>query len=388
MPIPASINDLSTTAGSNSPAGSESPSLIDDYLRTYASYIALLRDAAQNNSFNIATAGGSANAITATYSPAVTTLTDQMTLSFKASLANTAAATFSPNGLAAKPIVGVAHAALRGGEIIANGEVSLIYNSSVGGGSWVLVFSTGADPGRLQSQGLTAFTSAGTSPALTLTPAPALTGYAANQRFRVKFSAGSTGADTLNISGLGAKSLKQYGAAGAKIAAGFASGQLSDVEYDGTDMVVLDPLPTGSLITRISSATVQAVSGTTVTPQVFTPLSYSFTGDGGVYRIFVKINLEVETINAATGPSNAAVIKLLNGATPLDISATNISVPEVAGRSMVLAWSGTLSGSVVLTATFEKTWANGSITVNGDRDDNTSNISGQQSSIEVYRMGA
>lgn len=44
MPIPSSINDLSTTAGSNSPAGSESPSLIDDYLRTYASFIALLRD--------------------------------------------------------------------------------------------------------------------------------------------------------------------------------------------------------------------------------------------------------------------------------------------------------------------------------------------------------
>lgn len=44
MPIPASIADLSQTAGSNSPAGSESPSLIDDYLRVYASYIALLRD--------------------------------------------------------------------------------------------------------------------------------------------------------------------------------------------------------------------------------------------------------------------------------------------------------------------------------------------------------
>jgi len=44
MPLPSSINDLSTTAGSNSPSGSESPSTIDDYLRTYASYIALLRD--------------------------------------------------------------------------------------------------------------------------------------------------------------------------------------------------------------------------------------------------------------------------------------------------------------------------------------------------------
>jgi hypothetical protein len=44
MPLPSSISDLSQVAGSNSPAGSESPSLIDDYLRTYASYIAILRD--------------------------------------------------------------------------------------------------------------------------------------------------------------------------------------------------------------------------------------------------------------------------------------------------------------------------------------------------------
>lgn len=44
MPLPSSINDLSTTASANSPAGSESPGLIDDYLRTYASYIAQLRD--------------------------------------------------------------------------------------------------------------------------------------------------------------------------------------------------------------------------------------------------------------------------------------------------------------------------------------------------------
>jgi hypothetical protein len=235
----------------------------------------------------------------------------------------------------------------------------------------------------VRNQTLTAFTTAGTSPALTLAPAPAIPAYASNQRFRVKFSANSTGADTINISGKGPKSLKQYSSTGAKIPAVFANGQLADVEYDGTDAVVKDPLPgsTTSLLARLSSATVQAVSGTTITPQVFSPLSHSFTADGSLYQIFVKINLEVETINATTGTSNAVVIKLLNGAMPLDISASNISVPEIAGRSMVLAWSGTLSGVVVLTTTFEKTWANGSVTVNGDRDDNTSNISGQISSI-------
>jgi hypothetical protein len=44
MPVPASINDLSTTAGSNSPAGSETPTEGDNYIRTHASFIALLRD--------------------------------------------------------------------------------------------------------------------------------------------------------------------------------------------------------------------------------------------------------------------------------------------------------------------------------------------------------
>lgn len=44
MPVPASINDLSTTAGSNSPPGSESPAALDDYQRAHASFIAQLRD--------------------------------------------------------------------------------------------------------------------------------------------------------------------------------------------------------------------------------------------------------------------------------------------------------------------------------------------------------
>lgn len=44
MPVPASINDLSPTAGNNSPAGSESPTTTDDYLRSLAAFIAVLRD--------------------------------------------------------------------------------------------------------------------------------------------------------------------------------------------------------------------------------------------------------------------------------------------------------------------------------------------------------
>lgn len=44
MPVPATINDLSTTVGSNSPAGTETPKDGDNYLRAHASFIASVRD--------------------------------------------------------------------------------------------------------------------------------------------------------------------------------------------------------------------------------------------------------------------------------------------------------------------------------------------------------
>jgi len=43
MPVPSTIADLSTTAGSNSPAGTEAPSTLDNYQRAHASFIAQLR---------------------------------------------------------------------------------------------------------------------------------------------------------------------------------------------------------------------------------------------------------------------------------------------------------------------------------------------------------
>lgn len=44
MPVPTSINDLSQTAGSNFPPGTEYPSSLNDVQQAHASFIALLRD--------------------------------------------------------------------------------------------------------------------------------------------------------------------------------------------------------------------------------------------------------------------------------------------------------------------------------------------------------
>ena len=95
----------------------------------------------------------------------------------------------------------------------------------------------------VQAQTYTAFTTAGVAPTFTLTASPAIAAYAAGQRLRVKFGSAGNGADTLNVNALGSKSLKQYDATGAKVAAVIAANQLVDVEYDGVEFVLLDPLP-------------------------------------------------------------------------------------------------------------------------------------------------
>ncbi|MFV3379606.1 hypothetical protein [Pseudomonas sp. NY15354] len=104
---------------------------------------AALRLMLQQAAGNYALDTGTANTYLAAYTPAVSAPVDGMVLKFKAKTANTGVSTFSPNGLLAKPIVGAAHAALQGGEIVANGEVWLQYNSSIGTGSWVLIDSSG-----------------------------------------------------------------------------------------------------------------------------------------------------------------------------------------------------------------------------------------------------
>lgn len=44
MPVPTSISELSTTPGSNSPSGSDSPSVLDDHQRTAYAFIRTLSD--------------------------------------------------------------------------------------------------------------------------------------------------------------------------------------------------------------------------------------------------------------------------------------------------------------------------------------------------------
>jgi hypothetical protein len=64
----------------------------------------------------------------------------------------------------------------------------------------------------------------------------------------VTFSAaGTTGSNTLNVSGLGAKALMQYDLNGALVAAVITSGLIAVCQYNGTYWVVLDALPSSTI---------------------------------------------------------------------------------------------------------------------------------------------
>lgn len=102
---------------------------------------------AQDGTGMFAVGGGSANAITATYTPAITAVVDGMLLSVRATAANTTATpTFSPNGLTARTIVKQGGQALVAGDIrAASHDLLLRYRAT--GTVWELLNPTIANAG-------------------------------------------------------------------------------------------------------------------------------------------------------------------------------------------------------------------------------------------------
>lgn len=116
----------------------------------------------------------------------------------------------------------------------------------------------------VQEETYTAFTAGGTAPAFTLTPSPAVSSLS-TQAFVVTFAAnGTTGSNTLNVSGLGAVALKQCDASGALVGGVVKAGFIAKVKYNGTYWVILNPLPATSTSTgRLIGINYYTTAGTT-----------------------------------------------------------------------------------------------------------------------------
>lgn len=175
----------------------------------------------------------------------------------------------------------------------------------------------------------TAFTTTGVAPNFVLTPSLPVTAYAANQRFRVNFNVAGSGANAINVSALGAKLLKQYDGSGAKVAAVIAAGQLADIEYDGVDFVILDPLPGASRQIQPVTASVAANALTcTLNPTSLdfraTPLPSGTVNTRTVAAISVVIPSGA-TLGSISAMQSRLVLLAIDNAGTVELAVVNIA---------------------------------------------------------------
>jgi hypothetical protein len=85
----------------------------------------------QQAAFNYAgLAGGTANAITATLSPAPGSYSDYLLVTVRIAATNTSSASLNVNGLGVVPVIGLGHQTLQGGELFAGGFATFAYSTN------------------------------------------------------------------------------------------------------------------------------------------------------------------------------------------------------------------------------------------------------------------
>jgi hypothetical protein len=233
------------------------------------------------NGQKYATAGGTANTLTATVTPTPTALVAGMQVDLLATATNTGAATFNLNALGAVAI-NANGGALSAGIIAAGRVVKLTYDGTV----WQMtnaatvanattssagivqiaaqgVVNAGTDAAQTISPATLAnaaqnntfiyVTAGGTANALTaaLTPAPAA--LAAGMEILIKATATNTGATTLNLNALGVKNV-QYGSTGL-VAGALVAGQVYRLVYDGTQWQII----TSQMVWALASDTIPSI---------------------------------------------------------------------------------------------------------------------------------
>lgn len=185
--------------------------------------------------FYAAEAAPGADAITITLSPAPAALVDGLMVIFKAASNKGANPTLNVNGLGAKKIYQAGTLQPAVNALRANQVYKVIYNSSLdsSSGGWEL---QGPDSNLNDQYAATA----GTGDAYTVTLTPAPIAYYAGLQVRFKTDRTNTGASTLNVNSLGAKSIRKCG--DTNLAAGdLLNGAVYEAIYDGTNFQLLTP---------------------------------------------------------------------------------------------------------------------------------------------------
>lgn len=166
----------------------------------------------------------------------------------------------------------------------------------------------------------------------TATVAPAITAYAAGQEFVINIGITNTGASTLNLNGLGAKSLLKRNAA--MIAGDLQAGGLYLVVYDGTNFQVLSSVGTTSL------ATVNARAGADFS--VVNPAGPQVTTASGVYTVIARF-IFAGTTAAGTLAAVKAIFWRSAGA-----GSTDMRIYDVTNALQIAELTGVVGSSTTI----------------------------------------
>lgn len=159
-----------------------------------------------------------------------------------------------------------------------------------------------ANTGDVQTQLRTAATTTGTSVAYVIVTAPVQAALTAAQRYRLRLHVANGTSPTLARDGLAARPIMLYNVVGAKTApSANALPTLFDVEYDGTDYVVLNPLP--------ATGGATGASGETLFVENSRVMAFSYTLSAGKSASMVG-PLTIATGAVLTIPTNQRLVVL------------------------------------------------------------------------------
>jgi hypothetical protein len=230
------LNSCLNIGGLNSPTSNISMGnfkLTNVALGTSASDYARL-DQAQTRVIAYAADSVGTDSYAITLSPSISAYAPGQQFVFAAGTANTGAATLNINGLGAKTIKKDKDADLNDGDIAQNQMITVIYDGTN--------FQMQTPAHGQMNQTLSAIYAAdgGGSDSYSISLTPAISSYANGLMVNFKANTANTGASSININGLGAKTIKKD--SGLDLETGdIKSSQIIQVIYDGTNFQLLSP---------------------------------------------------------------------------------------------------------------------------------------------------
>lgn len=177
---------------------------------------------------------------------------------------------------------------------------------------------------------LGAYTLTGSSNAYVLTTGMSLAAYAAGQRFCVKWNHTNSGSATLNVDGLGAKTIKKRDASTNCSASDLVSGTYAIVTYDGTNFVLLSVVASDFQALDATLTALAALSWSSGSPLI------QFTAAD---TVSLTSGPTVSTIRTGAGTVSANAVQVNGAGQGFYSTGTNVAV--AVGGALISFWQST-----------------------------------------------